>query len=439
MTSKLPKLIGAMAAVAISSFVVKAIGASKDLVVAHHFGTNDALDAFFVALLIQMFLVGTVSASLGEAFLPVFVNVRTTEGTPQAARAMRSVMTLGALTMLAITLVAAVFIQPLVHAFAPSFSAQKQALTCTLLYYLLPTVVMAGLTAPFAAVLNANGKYKLAASIPGLTPTVTLGLLIALGTSHGVFPLVLGMVIGTVLEAGLMAYALNALELPARPGWSGYDPPLRRTVSQTVPLAFASLVATSSIVIDQSMASYLGSGAVSSFNFGIKVVALVLGIGALAISNVIYPEFARLVAEEHWSDVKRVMSTYMKWTFLAGLVAAGIGIVISTPVVRLLFERGSFTPEDTAVVSEIQQCFLIQVPFHVSSLVTVRLLSALGRNQVLVVCSVINAVVNVVGNRLLMYRMGPAGIALATSITYVVAFVFLWVATRRELARRMRP
>jgi putative peptidoglycan lipid II flippase len=437
-TKKLPKLIGAMAAVAISNFVVKAIGASKDLVVAHHFGTNDALDAFFVALLIQIFIANTVSASLGEAFLPVFVHVRNTQGRPEAVRAIRNVMMLGALTLLAITLAAAVFAHPLVNAFAPNFSAEKQELTCSLLYYLLPTLVIAGVTAPFLAVLNASGQYKLAASVPGITPTLTLGLLIAFGTTHGVYPLVIGMLVGSALEASLMAWALNALELGGRPRWSGYDAPLRRTVSQAVPLIFASFLATSTIVVDQSMVSYLGSGSVSAFNYGTKVVFLVLGIGGLAIGNVIFPEFARLVSERNWLEIKRVMATYMKWTFLAGLLAGGIGILLSPLIVRLLFQRGSFTAEDTEVVVAIQRCFLIQLPFHLSGLIMSKLLSSLGRNHLLIVCGAINVTCNLVGNWLLMYRFGPAGVALSTSLVFVIGFGALYVASRRELARRMR-
>jgi putative peptidoglycan lipid II flippase len=431
-------LLGAMAAVAISNFVVKAIGASKDLVVAHHFGTSDALDAFFVALLIQIFITNTVSASLGDAFLPVFVHVRNTQGRPQAVRSIRNVMTLGGLTLLAIALASGVFAHPLVRAFAPHFSAEKQQLTCELLYYLLPTVVIAGVTAPFAAVLNASGKYKLAASVPGITPTLTLSLLIAFGTKYGVFPLVIGMLVGSVLEASVMAYALNALELPGRPGWSGYDAPLRQTVSQAVPLIFASFLATSTIVVDQSMVSYLGSGAVSAFNYGTKVVALALGIGGLAISNVIFPEFARLVADRNWVEIKRVMATYMKWTFMAGLLAGGIGILLSTPAVRLLFQRGSFTSADTEVVSAVQQCFLIQLPFHLSGLVMSKLLSALGRNHLLIVCGGINVTINLVGNWLLMYRIGPAGVALSTSLVFIIGFGALFVATQGELARRIR-
>jgi putative peptidoglycan lipid II flippase len=437
-TKKLPTLIAAMASVAIFNFVVKAIGASKDLVVAHHFGTNDALDAFFVALLIQILIVNTVSASLGDAFLPVFMHERGTKGHADGARAIRNVMTLGGVTLLVIALAVALFAHPLVNAFAPQFSPEKQQLTCTLLYYLLPTAVVAGVSAPFAPVLNASHRFKLAASVPGITPALTLVLLLGLGTSYGVYPLVIGMLVGSVLEASLMAYTLNALDYPARPGWSGYDTALRRTVSQGVPLIFASFLATSSMVVDQSMVSYLGSGAISAFNYGTKVVALVLGIGGIAITNVIYPEFARQVAEKNWVEVKRVMTTYMKWTFLAGVVATGVGILMSPLVVRLLFQRGSFTAADTEAVSEIQQYFLLQVPFHLSSLVTVKLLSALGRNHLLIVCSVMNATINLLANRLLMYRLGPAGIALSTSIVFVFAFMFLVVASRRELTLRMR-
>jgi putative peptidoglycan lipid II flippase len=184
------------------------------------------------------------------------------------------------------------------------------------------------------------------------------------------------------------------------------------------------------------MVSYLGSGDVAAFNYGSKVVALALGIGGLAIGNVIFPEFARLVAEKNWPQIQRMLGTYTKWIFVAALGCTLIGIAISTPVVRLLFQRGSFTANDTEVVASIQQLFLIQVPFHLGGLVMVRLLSALGRNQLLIVIGVINVSVNVVANWFLMYRLGPAGVALSTSLVFVVSFGVLWLASRRELTKR---
>jgi putative peptidoglycan lipid II flippase len=201
-------------------------------------------------------------------------------------------------------------------------------------------------------------------------------------------------------------------------------------------LVAASFLGTSTSVVDQSMAAMLGPGAVSSLNYGNKVVALLVGVASLALSNAIFPRFSQLVVARDWAGARRTLRTFEALAFAGGAIAAAAFIVGSTPLVRLLFERGSFTRGDTAVVSRIQVCFLLQLPFNVAGMVAVRLLSALGKNQVLMVLGIVSVVVNVVGNLLFMRPLGVAGIALSTSVLFAVSCLLLVLSASRELRRR---
>src|SRR5262249_27036644 len=108
-------------------------------------------------------------------------------------------------------------------------------------------------------------------------------------------------------------------------------------------------------------------------------------------------------------------------------------IVASPLIVQLLFQRGSFTPDDTKLVSHIQALYLVQVPFLMIGIVFVRLASSLQRNQILLWGATITLPLNVVLNLILMRWLGVAGIALATSLVYVVSCVYLVLVTTRAL------
>jgi putative peptidoglycan lipid II flippase len=103
-------------------------------------------------------------------------------------------------------------------------------------------------------------------------------------------------------------------------------------------------------------------------------------------------------------------------------------------IIRIAFQRGAFKPEDTALVSFIQQMYLLQVPFLVIGLLGVRLLVAMSRNHLLTFMSVVNLVVNVVGNLIFMRWFGAAGIALSTSVVYVVSMTMILVLVNRSLS-----
>jgi putative peptidoglycan lipid II flippase len=100
--------------------------------------------------------------------------------------------------------------------------------------------------------------------------------------------------------------------------------------------------------------------------------------------------------------------------------------VFARPLVRILFQRGAFTALDTSVVSHVEAWLALQVPFYVLGNMAVRLISALKRNGVLLAIAAVNTVLNAVLNWVLMWRYGVAGIALSTSIVYLVSCILVF-------------
>jgi putative peptidoglycan lipid II flippase len=114
-------------------------------------------------------------------------------------------------------------------------------------------------------------------------------------------------------------------------------------------------------------------------------------------------------------------------------------IALSHPLIRLIFQRGAFTSVDTDLVSRVQMCYFIQIPFYMCGMLFVRFLSSIRRNDVLMYGSAISLALDVSLNLILMRKMGVAGIALSTSMVYVLAFVILGGLSLRLLhARNLR-
>jgi putative peptidoglycan lipid II flippase len=101
----------------------------------------------------------------------------------------------------------------------------------------------------------------------------------------------------------------------------------------------------------------------------------------------------------------------------------------------VLFQRGAFTAVDTELVSRVQICYAIQIPFYVCGMLFVRFISAIRRNDVLMYVSAINLFLDVVLNFALMRVWHVAGIALSTSIVYIVSFLMISVWSVRYLAQ----
>jgi len=431
------KIFFAAVTVAAVGMLAKAGMTAKELIVAKVFGRGDDLDAFLIAFLLPSFIVNLAIGSLSVAFLPMFVETREKQGTEASQKLFSSVLLLSvaALAILAATL--GVLAPYYLTLLGSNFSPAKLLLTRRLLYWVLPFVLFNGVSLFITSALNAGEKFALPALVPLLTPLITITLLAAAHTL-GVFSLVLGVVAGSAMEAAILIRSLRSHNLSARLRWYGMDERVRRVLAQFAPACAGSFLMGSTVVVDQAMAGMLPPGSVSALSYANKFVGLIIAVGAAALSTATAPYFSRMVANRQWNGCRHTIKKFSGLVFSAAVPITIFLVVFSRPIIRLLFERGTFTAVDTLLVSKVQVCYALQIPFYICGMLFVRFLSSMKRNEVLMYGSLVNTILNVSLNFLFIKFWGLPGIALSTSCVYLFSFSFLGISSMRLITRAQR-
>jgi putative peptidoglycan lipid II flippase len=140
-----------------------------------------------------------------------------------------------------------------------------------------------------------------------------------------------------------------------------------------------------------------------------------------------------MVAASDWAGIRHTLKTYIYLILLVTIPLTLILVFFSEPLVRLFFERGAFTSADTWRVSQVQALFLLQVPFYFLGILMVRLISSLKMNRILMQAAIINLFLKITFNYLLMQRLGAAGIALSTTLVYVVSFIYCSIMLYKQI------
>jgi putative peptidoglycan lipid II flippase len=250
-----------------------------------------------------------------------------------------------------------------------------------------------------------------------------------------VHALAVGTLVGFVAEFGILAIAAYRAGLLAIPRFDAAGGELAHVGRQYLPAALSGLLISGSFVVDQAMAASLGSGQLSILSYGGKIVAVVVTAAAASLSTVLFPRFSRLIAGNRRSELRATVRWYARAIVLASLPVVAILAFVSEPLVRLLFERGAFTSETTTAVSSVQLWLLPQIPFYALTMLGARVLSALDGNQIMLRIGVLNLGVKVLGNYALMRWFGVDGIAMATSVVYLVTAAATLLAIRAKLAK----
>ncbi len=193
----------------------------------------------------------------------------------------------------------------------------------------------------------------------------------------------------------------------------------------------ASFILSSTSMINQGMAAMLGPGSVAALNYGNKLIAVPIGLATTALGTAVIPYFSRMVARNDWVGVRHTLKHFLRAIFVAAIPLTILLILISEPVVRIIYQRGSFTEADTHLVAQIQVLFALQIPFYVAGILVVRLISSALANHILLIGNIISVVLSVFLNYLFIKILGVAGIALSTSCVYLGSFLFLYLSWRR--------
>jgi putative peptidoglycan lipid II flippase len=431
---------GAAIIVGVVTFGGALLRMAKDLALAAWFGTHQDVDAYLLALAIPLFSTSVLAGSLNSVLIPVYIDVRQSDGESAADRLVTTVVCAAALLMGAVSCLLLLIGPALLGVLAGRLGAPELALARRLYPMAAPIVITSGLSTVLGGLLNARGWFALPALTPALSSLVPLIVLAMFPNHRSIEVIAGGTLAGYVVELLVLAAVFRSAAWRPPGRWEASTGATRRVLGAYVPMFGGMIVSCASPVVDQLMATRLGSGAVATLSFAGKAPAFIMGLGGVAVGTAVLPHFSRLVAAGDSSALRRSL-----WAWTALIVIAYVPIVIlgsafARPLIRLLFERGAFHASDTETTARVFLGYLPQLPFYVLGILASRLLSVLGRARLLMYFAFLNVVTNFIGDYVLMRYLGLPGIALSTSIVCLGSTSVMFLALRNiALLRSVRP
>ena len=286
-----------LVAVGAVTVLVKLAGAVKVVIITRHFGLGDAAGACLIAFASIIFSAEAISAATNASLIPMLVAMRE-RGDAEALRTVLSTITLLTLLQLAsISTVLLLFGGQILSWIASGFDAHKLEVARSLLAWMLPVLVLSGITATWRGVLNSVGEFAIPAASPVFVPLLTI--------------------VAVVLKG-------SAMNESSRAGLQQYGPML-----------MGACLLSGSAVVNNSIAAMLARGSVAAFTYGTKVVTVILAIGSAAIATVALPHFSRLAARREWTLISETNKTFYRLTLLITVPLTGALAYASEPLSRL--------------------------------------------------------------------------------------------------------
>jgi putative peptidoglycan lipid II flippase len=200
-----------------------------------------------------------------------------------------------------------------------------------------------------------------------------------------------------------------------------------------LPASFGAAIYQINIFIGTILASLLPTGSVSYLYYADRIVELPLGVFAIAVGTATLPSFSDQVAQGRIDELKRTISFSLRLILFITIPATLALIVLRVPIISVLFERGEFSAEATALTAQALLAYAVGLWAFSVIRIIVSAFYSLQDTRSPMKAAIVALVVNAVCSVTLMFPLKHGGIALATSIASAVNVGMLWVILKRRV------
>lgn len=438
-TGKIARSAGTVSGAVMCSRV---LGLIREQVFAGMFGAGYAYDAFVVAfripnLLRDLFGEGALSA----AFVTVFSDYDANRGARATWQLAGTVLTFFAVFLSLLTLAGMYLAGPLVTLLAPDFQlvAGKTALTVQLTRIMLPFLVFICLAAVVMGILNTRGKFFIPAmassffNLGSIVGGVSLALIFPRLGQPAIAGMAWGTLIGGMLQLAIQVPALRREGFTFIPRLNLLDPGLRRILLLMLPATIGLSATQINIFVNTNFAASCAEGSVSWLNYAFRLVQLPIGIFGVAFSIAVMPVLGRQAAGGDQTGLQQTFNSSLVMVLSLTIPATAGLILLAEPIIRLIFEHGAFTAMDTTRTAEALAFYAIGLFAYSAVKVMVPVFYALGSTRFPVMGSFLAVGANILFIVLTIDLFQHRAIALATSCSMTLNFLFLGLILSRKL------
>jgi putative peptidoglycan lipid II flippase len=433
-TSQLP--LGKLAAVTACSFLQLVLQFLLVVWLARRFGTSPTMDAFQSAFSIPLAVTGVLVGPLPLVLVPELVRLQSGPAAifrwRLAVRVLLLAVGLGVL-LAGIAVAFGGAICAVVFAGFDEPRLQASALALSWLAWLIPLNATVAL---LQAAHHSEHRYILPAVSNVVGVALSLGWIIAATDELDLATLCAALVAGSALASLVLFVPLAGPLAGGMAGqWRGIG--LWRFSVLAAPLFVSAAYARLDPLVDRSIASFLDEGSIAELGYAQRVTTALATLTASGLSVVIFPKLASVSDDPRDPRLADLLAT--AWRFLTVLLVPCVAAiaVFNREIVADLFQRDAFGSEATVAVARLLTILLGVLVAGSLGEIAGKALYAMAETRLPAVIAVVGFTIGIGLKWALSRRLGVEGVALGTTLYYLLCFAALLVSLHRRVGGQM--
>ena len=423
----------ALLSIASAALLIRVIGMFNQVVVSARFGAGASMDAYFVASTLPILMAQLITGAVESAVIPVYARVRSKGRKEDASILFSSLLNILFIGSLLIVVLMLIFRQQFILLSAPGLDPYSAGIAYNLAFFIFPVLWLMVVEGFLECILNTEGQFGWPAYAGALVPLTTVILILVFGKSLGVVTLCIGMVLGLCFQLSFVILRARGAKIHYRLIIDWRNPEITAVLIIAWPVLLTALISQASPLVDQIFASYLTPGSISAINYALKLYSVPIGVIFASVGRAVLPYLSRQAANKDMNAFKETLRLYVWAVGIGTMILTSFMIVLAHPIVKLLFQHGSFTAADTNATSITLIGFLIGLTPMGIGFIMVKAFSAIGKTHVLLFVTLFSIVANALFDYIFAHYWQSFGIALSTSGVYFCTAIIVIVTLNRTI------
>jgi putative peptidoglycan lipid II flippase len=413
-------------------------GLGREVVAAGYYGISGPMSAFTIAFQVPNLVRALFAdAALQPAFVPVFTELLGKKHYKEAFRLASTLMLLATMVLGVITALFVLLAPVIMPLFIPNFSQQSVIdLTVTLSQILFPILILLGVSGVVVGILNSYDRFGAFAISPLFwNLTIILVLVVLEPLFHGqdrIYAYAIGILVGTLIQLLIPTWDLRHTPFHFRFSLDWRHPGVRRVLLLMLPVTISLGLINFNALINSFFGALLSEQAPAAIDKAFRLYQLPQGIFSVAVATVLFPALARFANAGEFDNLRATLANGMRQILFVLVPAAAAILVLSEPIIRLVYQRGEFGPAETTLVATALFWFAFSLPTNGLYLLQTRTFFSLQRPWQATGLAVIDLVVSAIAAFVLYKPFGVGGIIAGTGIGTSAAVVAQAMILRRE-------
>ncbi|WP_300383572.1 murein biosynthesis integral membrane protein MurJ [Clostridium sp.] len=413
-----------------ANIIGKLLGFGKDVLISYHYGASPMTDAIFLAMSIPLLVLGVFTNSTDSAIIPQYSRISGSEGRETADNHFSNIFNSVAIVALVVSVL--MFIVPgiFINIFAPGFNIEQRIYSVKFLR-IFSSFGFLHVFYCFFSTYNTIYSKVVARAVLSFTTNLLVVMALLINPDPHMRMLSLAYLLGSILSAIIPVISAFKNGYKYKTKHLKLNNEMEKFINIFLPIMGVALLINMNMFVDKFLASSMGEGSISYINYASRLTSIFDSMIVVGLGVIILPILSQSRMNNDFAKFNKNATQVIKLLMIMLLPIMILCMLFSSQIIEVIYMRGAFGTDAVKIVSRVFLIYSPQILFLPMQATLAKIFHSIEDTKTPFYINIISVGTNIILSIVLSIPLGLEGIAIATSISVVLAVLIFIYKTRK--------